>query len=102
KIRHAQERLQFAGKGQPPAGLMVKQRLFTQTIAGEKQRTVPLVPDGEREHAVKRFDATRPHLLIEMQDDFGVATGSELMSAPDQIGFEFEVVVDLAIEDDGQ
>ena len=80
--------------------LRVEERLDPEPVAREEERALDGVPDREGEHADQLLGAALAHLLVEMDDDLGVALRPELMSLGDQLAAEFAVVVDLAVEDD--
>ena len=79
----------------------VEERLLADAVARQQQRLAPRVPQGEGEHAVQAPDAVGPVLLIEMDDDLGIALGRERMPARAKLRAQFPIVVDLAVEDDG-
>jgi hypothetical protein len=56
------------------------------------------VPDGEGEHAVQVFDAVLAPFGIGLEDDLGVALGKEVIAPGAQLGAQFRVVVDGAVE----
>ncbi len=62
---------------------------------------LPLVVQGNREHSSKLFDAVRTHLLIKVDDDFGIGMGVKPMPATLQIFPQFAKVVDLSVENYG-
>jgi hypothetical protein len=77
-----------------------KERLDPETVAREEQGPFPVVPDRECEHPVQAVDEVGPELLPQVHEDFGVGTGSELVSARDEPLAQLGVVVDLSVEDD--
>src|SRR5258708_7934756 len=58
------------------------------------------IPDGVGEIAVERLHARRAMLRVGVQDGFGVAAGTELPAARDELGGQLDVVEDLAVERD--
>src|SRR4030088_2298084 len=49
----------------------IVKRLFAQAVARESQFGFGLIVDGESEHAAQLLDAVRPHIFVEMNNDFG-------------------------------
>ena len=94
------ECLQLRREPDSPGSGRDVERLDAEPVAGEEQRLLGRVPDGEREHAAQPLHALRPVLFVEMQDDLGVALSGEHVSLRDQPTPELAVVVDLAVEDD--
>ncbi len=59
-----------------------------------------LAPQRHREHPAQPREAVRVPLEERVQNRFGVAVGAEAMSALFQFAAQFQVIVDLAVEDD--
>src|SRR5207247_1626349 len=59
------------------------------------------VPDGEGEHPAQALGERVAPLLVPVDQDFGVAAGAEDVAPGDQLLAQPEVVVDLAVEGDG-
>ena len=101
--RHArklQQSLQLAAEEQSRTVVSIEQRLLSEPIASEKQALSPRIPNGQREHPAEPLDALRPVFLIQMDDRFGVAVGAKAMAPRLEIGPQFLVVVDFAVEGD--
>src|SRR5438094_1780086 len=79
-LRLRQERLELGREQKPPGSFRVIERLDSHAISGERQRPLPAIPDGEREHSPEEPDAIRSPLLVEVDDDLGVARGAERVS----------------------
>src|SRR3546814_8368679 len=60
EIGMREERLDLGSEEQRGAGLDVVERLDAEAVAGEPQRALAPVPDGEREHAVEALDGGGP------------------------------------------
>ena len=60
------------------------------------------IPDGESEHAIETFDTLFTPSVIGLEDDFAITLGEELVFHLKQLGAQFFVVVDGAVEDQGQ
>ena len=78
----------------------VAERLLPDPVAREEQRPRARVPDREGEHPAKILQAVRALLLVEVEDDFRVGVGAELVSLRDERRAQFLEIVDLAVEDD--
>ena len=59
---------------------------------------LPLVPDGEGEHAVEALQAAFAPLLPGVDDHLRVAAGAEGVSACQQLALDLHEVEDLAVE----
>ena len=62
------------------------ERLYAQAVAGEKQRLVVAIPDGEGEHAVEALEAAGAPLPPGGEDRLGVALGDEGVPLRLQLG----------------
>ena len=78
------------------------ERLDPQTVAPQHDPAAVALPDREGEHAVELLDEPRPPGVIGLQHHLGVAVGEELVALPFQFGAQFRVIVDAAVEYDGQ
>ena len=79
---------------------MQVQRLDAEVVPRRQHPLVDPVIQHERKHAVETAYAIVPVLLVHLQDDLGVRGRAETASARDQFVAQFDVVVDLAVEDD--
>src|SRR6185437_620070 len=79
----------------------VIKRLLAEAVAGEEQRLLGCVPQGEGEHAAKAREAVLAPFLPGMNDDLGIAMGTETMPLSRELGHEFAGIINLAIEGDG-
>ena len=78
-----------------------EQRLLAEGVAGEHEPLRLLVPEGEGEHAAKPADRLEVPGAEGLDEDFGVGGGAEAVAEVQQLFAELDVVVDLAVEDDG-
>src|SRR5262249_32227107 len=78
----------------------VVERLLAESIAREKEALAPRVPDRVGVHAAQPLQAFGTFLFVEVNQRLRVGRGVELVAARDQIGAQFLVLVDLAVEDD--
>src|SRR5690606_20960859 len=72
--------------------------LLTHPVAGERQRPVRTVPDGEREHALEPPERPGAALLPGAQNHLGVAVGREAGAGLLELLSYRAVVVNLAVE----
>ena len=95
----AQEGLDLRGERQPAVADRVVERLLPQAVAVEEKAAAPIVPQSNGEHAVQALDEGGPLLLVEVDEDFGVGAGAEMVPLRLELGTEVGIVVDLAVED---
>src|SRR5450755_683287 len=95
-----QNRLQFRAEVQVLAADREVQRLDPHAIASQDEATVRLPPERHREHPPQPREALRVPLEEGIQQRFGVASGAKAISTLLQFPSQFQVVVDLAIEND--
>ena len=98
--RERQEAFQFGGKGEASVGERVIERLLAEVIAGHEQAVLPRVEQRKGEHAAELFEHRLAVLLVEMHQHLGVRVGAENVAGGGELRGEFDVVVDLAVEDD--
>src|SRR5215468_170468 len=79
--RRCQYRLDLRPKIESPSMLRIVEWFLAHTIPREQQRFAFLVIEGDREHASQLGDAIRPHLLVKVNNDFGIAEGIERMTS---------------------
>ena len=95
-----EEALQLGAEKQPPAAEGVMERLDAEAIARDHEAALPRVPEREGEHAAQPGGAARSELLVEMDDDLGVAVRREAMTTSLEIAPQLLEVVYLPVEDD--
>src|SRR5581483_9204175 len=105
--------LRFAGKGfeqgldlrsEVEGAVCVKRvikRLDAEAVAGQQQAALWAIPDGEGEHTAQEFDRAAAVFFVEMEDGFGVAMRAVAMAFGFEVGAIIGVIVDFAVEDDG-
>src|SRR5687767_2793889 len=76
----------------------VIQRLDTDVIANQRQRSLAIIPNGEGKHAVETADSFLAPLSEHSQQDFGVTICFEPVSARSKLFAQFAVVINLAVE----
>ena len=97
-----QQRLGLRGEAQGPAIVGIVERLDAERIAGQQEPALPRIPQAEGEHAAQRLDHGRAALLVELQHHLGVGVGTEATALGFELGLELAVIVDLAVEGDGE
>ncbi len=95
-----QDGLQFRAEVQVVAAARDVQRFDPHAIASQHQAAVGLTPQRHREHPAQPRETLRVPLQERIQNRFGVAAGAEAISALFQFPAQFQVIVDLAVEDD--
>ena len=77
-LGQGQQGLQLAGEDQAPAIVAIDQRLLAQPVAGQDQRAAGCVPDRQREHPAQQREHPRSLVLVEVNEDLGVAAGAQV------------------------
>src|SRR3981081_125499 len=77
----------------------VVQRLLAQPIARQEQFAVRFVVNGEGEHAAQLLNAVGSHLLIEVNNNFGIRLRVEAMTAALEFSAEFGKIIDFPVVD---
>jgi hypothetical protein len=98
--RICEKRFRFRGEEQHVLVAVDVQRLDSDVIPRQQQRPVPAVPQREREHPAQPRQHTGLFLLVKVQEDFGVAGGSEAVTFRGKPVANLAVIVDLTVEDD--
>jgi len=93
-----EQRLHAGGEAQPHTFERVIQRLDAEAVAGEEQRAMAQVADGEGEHAVEMLDAFFAPGVIGLEDHLAVALREERVAEFFEFLAQFAVVVDGAVE----
>jgi hypothetical protein len=76
-----EQRLDLGSAEEPVRPVVIVQRLDAEPVARGEQSAASSVPDDEREHPVQPIHAGFALLLVEVEDDFAVGVGVELVSA---------------------
>ena len=95
-----QQRLDFGAEEQLAAHLNVIERLDAQMIPRQEQLAPDRIPDGEREHAVEPFHAGRAPLFVGVNDHLRVRLRPERVPGLEEFLAQFDVIVDLPVEND--
>ena len=99
--RVAEQRLDLGPEDEALPPEVVVERLLSQPVAGDEEPLPARVPDGEREHSRQPLRQRVAPLLVSMDQHFGVAARPEDVPFRDQLLAQRQVVVDLAVEGDG-
>ena len=97
--RLPQQRLQLRAEGEDPIGDPVVEGLDPEPVPGQQQPAAARVPEREREHSPQLLDEAGPTLLVEVDQDLGVAVGGEGVAAALEVPAQLAVVVDLTVLD---
>src|SRR5690348_5797933 len=90
---------QFRGEGESAGFAQAIERLDANSVAGQHQAALAMVPQREGKHSAQIFQQAGPVLFIEMQDNFRVRGGAELVPRVELLA-EIAIVVDLAVKGD--
>jgi hypothetical protein len=93
---------QAGGEAQPAVAALVVQRLDAQAITHQVRTSRLLLPQAEGEHAVEPMHAVGSPCVPGLEDDLGVAVRKKMITERLQFRAQLGVVVDAAVEDDGQ
>src|SRR5215831_4475338 len=96
-----QEHLGLRSKQQRAIERAPVERLLAETIARNKQTFTLLVPQRKSEHPVEVLDHFAAVFLVQVRQDFGVRFTAEGVTARLQTGTQLAIVVDFAVENDG-
>ena len=92
---------EFGSKGERALAEKPIEGLFAEAIAAEKEAAFFHIPDGKGPHAIEFLHEGIAEFPVTVQEHLGVrVVGLKHAAAGLEFGPEFEVVVDLAVEDD--
>lgn len=92
----------FAREEKPSVLVMVIERFLAAAVAGEEGGPAAFVAQAEGEHAIEPGEQTgEAPLFVAVDEGFGIAGGAERVAEGGQFRLQFPVIVDFAIEDDG-
>ena len=92
------ERPDLGGEAEDAPLVGVVERLDPERVAGEEERPLPLVPEGEGEHAAEAREHRRAVSRVEGEEDLGVALRPPRVAG--ELVAQGAEVVDLAVQDD--
>jgi len=101
-VRILQDCLRLGSEPEGPAVFEIEERLLAEAVAGHEQPAAAGVPESEGEHAAQMGDTVVAILFVEVEDGFGVAVRTELVTATLEIPAERPEVVDLPVEHHAQ
>jgi len=96
-----QQRLDLAAEAEALLAEVIVEWLLAEAVAGEEEPLLARVPDGEGEHAGEALGQRVAPLLVAVNQDLGVAARPEGMPAGDQLVAQPEIIINLAIEGNG-
>src|SRR5262249_1230720 len=94
------KRAQLRRELEPAARRAVVERFDPEAVAGEDEPPGPRVPQRDREHPAQAAREGRPLLLVEVDEDLGVALRAEAMTGALELRAQLAIVVELAVLDD--
>ena len=98
-----QKRLDLAGKQQRAVGAAaVVERLYAEHIPGAEKHLRPAVPQRKGEHSPQPGEQLAAPLLPPVQQHLGVGAGGKGVAQGCQLGGQFAIVVDFAVEHDDE
>ena len=100
--RMGQHGLYFRTKDQSARDGRVIKRFFAKRIAGQKQFPALLVPDGQGKHAAQARHTGRPQLLIEVDDDLGVAAAGKDVALGHKLLAKSLKIINFAVKNNGE
>src|SRR4030081_203237 len=97
----AEDRLHLRAEVDVASAARVVGGFYSHGVWGKNQPLTGFAPDREGEHSAQSFDAGCVPFDERAKHDFGVAGRGELVTEADELVAEFDVVVILAVEDQG-
>src|SRR4051794_7862628 len=91
--------LDFRSEHERAVEVGIEQRLHSKTIAIQEQASLTCVPKRDSEHAVKLVRKSGAVFFVSMNYRFRIAAGPEPVALLLEFSAQFDVVVDLAVED---
>src|SRR5579863_1495491 len=74
------------------------QWFFAQTIADQQQAMSGFVKHGERKHSSQLVNTIRSEILVEVNDDFGIGMGTEIVAMAFEFLPKLAEVIDLSVK----
>ena len=99
--RVLKQRLDLRPEYQRLAVAPVIKGFLARAVARQKQSLGLVIPQGDGEHAVQFAQAVRALLLVQVDDGFAVGMRLEMVTAFQQPLAQLAVVIDLAVENQG-
>ena len=101
-VAAGEQRRQRGREAQAPLVFRQVERLDPEAVARQREPPAVALEDREGEHAVETVDAVAPPGVKALEHHFRVAIGEEAVVEGFQLAPQFTVVVDAAVEDDGE
>ncbi len=95
-----EERLHLGCEEKGAGRSRIVEGLDPEAVAGEQQSLSLCIPQCESEHPLEQVYGRVAVFLVQVHQDFRVATGGKAMSLRLEAGAQLAVIVDLAIEHD--
>jgi hypothetical protein len=99
KLAGRQDRLDLGPEEELFASVGVVERFLAQPVAAQHQAAARRVPQGEGEHSSQARYEVGPVLLVEVDQNLGVALGAEAVARL-EVAPQLDVIVDLAVHHD--
>ena len=99
---HGDEGGKGGGEAEPRRGLVEVEGLDAEAVPRQHEAAAVPLGEGEGEHAEEVVDASGAPLTVGLGDHLGVGVGEEAVAQPAELLAQVAVVVDAAVEDDGQ
>ena len=81
---------------------MIEEGADAHAVTGKEQLLLACIPNGHTELTIKIIQHLGAFFFVEVQEDFGICVGIELVSASFQVGTKFNVIEDLSVVNDPQ
>ena len=101
--RMLEERGQLRGEGKGAVSMKVIEGLFPKAVTGQKEAPCAGIVNGKRPHAIESGKHPLPPFAPCVEQDFGIRViGGENVSLGEEFAAEFAVIVDFAVENNGE
>ena len=101
--RVLEERGQLRGEGKGAVSMKIVEGLFSKAVASQKKTPCAGIVNGKRPHAIESGKHPLPPFAPCVEQDFGIrVVCGENMSLGEEFTAEFAVVVNFAVENNGE
>ena len=80
--------------------MMIEEGADTHTVTGKEQLLFACIPNGHAKLAIKICKHLGAFFFVEVQEDFGICVGIELVTTCFQVGTKFNVIEDFSVVND--
>ncbi len=87
--RNLQQRLEFTGKGESTVLQTKENGFLAKSIPYDNETLFVGIPECKSKHSSQMSNEIQSILFVEMDDDFGIPVGMELMAMSDQLWPKF-------------